>query len=303
MQSTRWCFTINNPTAEDEQRLTELCHDVRGNGIVYLVYGREIGEYGTPHLQGFVIFRNRKRLRTVRDVLGQRGHYEVARGTASEAADYCKKDGDFTEAGTIPHSGRERQPSVTDFSDWVREFSDTNYERPSERLIAQKFPNLYLRYGTRLLNLVDHLLPPTGLVDTPLNEWQERLHRELQMEGDDRSVRFIVDTNGGMGKSYFCRWYLTQYPVITQVFSVGKRDDLAHALDTSKKVFLFNMPRGSMELLQYGLIESMKDRIVFSPKYNSITKIMQHKIHVVVFCNEMPDMTKMTNDRYVITEL
>lgn len=303
MQSTRWCFTINNPTPEDEQRLINLCDDVRGNGIVYLVWGREIGEYGTPHFQGFVIFRNRKRLRAVRDVLGQRGHYECTRGTAREASDYCKKDGEFTEAGTLPHSGRERQPSVTDFSDWVREFDELNHYRPSEREIAQNFPNLYLRYGTRLLVLVDHLLPPTGLVDTPLNDWQERLHNDLQMEADDRSVRFIVDETGGMGKSYFCRWYLTKYPNITQVFSVGKRDDLAHAIDISKKVFLFNMPRGSMDMLQYGLIESMKDRIVFSPKYNSITKILLNKVHVVVFCNEAPDMTKMTEDRYLITRL
>lgn len=303
MQSTRWVFTINNPTQQDSDRLQNLCDDLRSAGITYLVWGREVGDNGTPHYQGFVVFRSRKRLGGVRTVLGERGHYEIARGTAAEASDYCKKDGDFTEAGTLPRSGRERQPTVADFSEWVRSFDELNHRHPSERECAQQFPQLYLRYGTRLLVLVEHLLPPIGLVDTPLNDWQERLHTDLLQEADDRSVRFFVDENGGMGKSYFCRWMLTRYSDNVQVLSVGKRDDLAHAIDVSKRIFLFNMPRGSMELLQYGLIESMKDRIVFSPKYNSTTKILRWKVHVVVFCNERPDMTKMTMDRYVIEEL
>lgn len=300
MQSTRWVFTINNPTEEDFQRLTVLCEDVGNNGIVYLVYGREVGEHGTPHLQGFVIFSTRKRLGGVRDVLGQRGHYECCRGTNDQAADYCKKDGDFVEAGTIPRTGRERQPTVADFSVWVRQYHELNFVPPSEREIAANFPGLFLRYGTRMLVLVHHILPHIGLVDTPLNDWQLELYNEITGEADDRKVKFIIDHEGGKGKSYFCRYMLTNKADITQVLSVGKRDDLAHAIDVSKRVFLFNMPRGGMELLQYGLLESLKDRIVFSPKYNSTTKILTFRVHVVVFGNEDADMTKMSVDRYDI---
>jgi hypothetical protein len=83
----------------------------------------------------------------------------------------------------------------------------------------------------------------------------------------------------------------------------GKRDDLAHAIDVSKSVFLFNVPRGSMEFLQYGVLEQLKDRVIFSPKYESTTKVILQKTHVVVFCNEEPDLTKMSADRYVIRNL
>lgn len=84
------------------------------------------------------------------------------------------------------------------------------------------------------------------------------------------------------------------------MLSIGKNADLAHAIDESKRVFVFDIPRGSMEYLQYGILEQLKNRMVFSAKYNSTTKILHQKPHVIVFCNEDPDMDKMTNDRYNI---
>nr|AUF34970.1 putative replication-associated protein [uncultured virus] len=91
---------------------------------------------------------------------------------------------------------------------------------------------------------------------------------------------------------------LTQFPDKVQILSGGKRDDIAHAIDPSKQIFLFNVPRGGMEYLQYTILEQIKDRMVFSPKYNSQTKILRNRAHVVVFSNEMPDIEKMTHDRY-----
>jgi hypothetical protein len=50
--------------------------------------------------------------------------------------------------------------------------------------------------------------------------------------------------------------------------------------------------------LQYGVLESIKDRLVFSPKYCARTKRVIHNPHVIVFSNEMPEMNKLTDDRY-----
>ena len=94
-RSNRWCFTINNYTEEEFQRLRTL--DVK-----YLVAGREVGEQGTPHIQGFVIFKKRFVLNKVKDQIGERAHLEVARGKNSEAAEYCKKDGAYFEVGELP---------------------------------------------------------------------------------------------------------------------------------------------------------------------------------------------------------
>jgi len=58
-----------------------------------------------------------------------------------------------------------------------------------------------------------------------------------------------------------------------------------------------------MEYLQYSFLESVKDGMIFSPKYDSTTKFMEQKCHVVVMCNELPDISKLSRDRYKDTLL
>lgn len=98
-QSKNWCFTLNN-YREDQQEM--LCLSAWDDCVDYMVFGREVGESGTPHLQGFVKFKNNKRFGGVQAFLPAGCHIEKCRGTAHEAAVYCKKDGDFSEFGSVP---------------------------------------------------------------------------------------------------------------------------------------------------------------------------------------------------------
>ena len=81
-----WCFTINNYTELDEHIVFEMAEYSK-----YVVCGREIGsENGTPHLQGFVYFENKKSLNQVKEIHST-AHWEAMRGTVDQAAEYCKK--------------------------------------------------------------------------------------------------------------------------------------------------------------------------------------------------------------------
>lgn len=291
-RSTRWVFTINNYGDDDIARLDGLASDT-----TYLVYGRETAATGTPHLQGFVIYPRQVRFSTVRDSIG--GHIEVARGTSQQAAEYCKKENNFTEHGTLP----QRQGRRTDweaFVEWLQEHDG----RVSVREIARSHPGLYLRYGARCLELARHFAPRPdfGLGDS-LRAWQGRLSEVLVQEPDDRSVNFCIDPEGNAGKSWFCNWYFQKNPEDTQVLRIGKRDDLAYAIDENARVFLFDIPRGQMEFLRYEVLEMIKDRMIFSPKYASVMKVLSRKAHVVVFGNENPDMNALTEDRYNFIEM
>lgn len=94
-QSKYWCFTINNPTEDDES----LCRGLFGSNAQYLVFGREEGEEKqTRHLQGYVEFVNRKRLSALKKFHAT-AHWERRKGTKIEAIQYCKKDGDWEEVG------------------------------------------------------------------------------------------------------------------------------------------------------------------------------------------------------------
>lgn len=99
-QSRRWVFTLNNYSEND-------LLEIRSWKTTYTIYGREVGENGTPHLQGFVVFSKAQRLSACKK-LHHRCHWEVARGTSLQAADYCKKDGDYFESGTFPGSQGRR---------------------------------------------------------------------------------------------------------------------------------------------------------------------------------------------------
>lgn len=95
-----WCFTINNPTEEDEERLKGL--KFMTTVVKYIVCGTEIGEEGTCHIQGYIKFCHPTTFTRLKSLLGSRSHVEMQRGTDTQAADYCKKDGDFWEHGEVP---------------------------------------------------------------------------------------------------------------------------------------------------------------------------------------------------------
>lgn len=112
-RAKHWCFTLNNPTPADIDRLS-----LPIVGVEYLIFGKEVGASGTPHLQGTVCFQSRKRLQQVIAIIGQ-AHCTVTR-YLSQSIDYCKKDGDFTENGQPP-AGKGERSDLEEFKASVKE--------------------------------------------------------------------------------------------------------------------------------------------------------------------------------------
>lgn len=144
-QGRRWCFTLNNYTPEEEKHIIEAANE---NSCRYLVFGREIGSHGTPHLQGYVEFKSPKRAGAVKTFLGgRRVHVEVSRGTSSEASDYCKKDGDYFESGACGgHQGHR-----SDLDQAVELISSG----ATVVAVAQACPAVFVRYHRGLERLVE----------------------------------------------------------------------------------------------------------------------------------------------------
>ncbi len=93
-------FTVFNPSESLVQRL--LTSDV----FCYILFGKEKTSSGTPHLQGYCEFDNAKSRTRIRSLLGGTAHVEPRRGSQLQACIYCKKDGDWYEAGTPSQQGR-----------------------------------------------------------------------------------------------------------------------------------------------------------------------------------------------------
>lgn len=89
----RWTWTLNNYTDEDIRELVPKFNKLGSK--VYLA-GKEIGESGTPHLQGYIEFQTKIRPRLA--VGHPRIHWgdkdgKPAKGTREDNINYCSKDG------------------------------------------------------------------------------------------------------------------------------------------------------------------------------------------------------------------
>jgi len=101
MKTRAWCFTLNNYNDDEERILRELTN------VSYIIVGREVGELGTPHLQGYIYFKNARWEHSVKRIL-RRAHWEEARSDSRVNRNYCQKQGNFWEAGVIPMERHQR---------------------------------------------------------------------------------------------------------------------------------------------------------------------------------------------------
>lgn len=86
-----WCVTINNPTEADLEAINHLNSSVWMHNVKFAIFGEEIGEEGTPHLQGYLELKDPRRLGWVSARL-PRAHLEVRKGKRHEAIAYCLKE-------------------------------------------------------------------------------------------------------------------------------------------------------------------------------------------------------------------
>ncbi len=131
----RWSLTLNNHTEAEVAHLNGL--DERY--IKYAIFGQEIGEEeGTPHIQGFIHFKNAKTLTATKKFLGSdRWHLERSQGTDFENYAYCSKDSLFWEIGERP----DEHGPLDAWEDILQmiENGDNN------RTIIRKWPSIAIR--------------------------------------------------------------------------------------------------------------------------------------------------------------
>ncbi|QCX35080.1 replication-associated protein [Blackfly multicomponent virus 2] len=99
-----FCWTINNPTPLDDDNVLALKSHA---SVRYLIVGQEKGEEGTPHLQGYVYFKNQVQFSFLKKLL-PRAHIEACRGTPDHNIAYCSKEGSFFEHGDRPISQKRK---------------------------------------------------------------------------------------------------------------------------------------------------------------------------------------------------
>lgn len=103
-RSRAWHYVINNYTDDDIEGVIAI------KDFVYHVFGFEVGENGTPHIQAYVCFEN-QRFRHAMKKLLPRAKLLVARGSAKQNFTYNSKDGEYYEQGKIEESAGPGKPT------------------------------------------------------------------------------------------------------------------------------------------------------------------------------------------------
>jgi len=281
-----WCFTLNNYDDAAVEILAQL-------ECKYIVYGKEKGDSGTPHLQGYVVFPNPIGFNSVKGKLPSGCHIEKARGSPKQASDYCKKDGDFVERGDCPSQGKR-----TDLQDVV---DAINSGERSAKKLRQEFPATLAKYPSFVRQLLNDTRPKPTAPDIQLFTWQKDLFELLSGPPLDRKIHWYADGDGNAGKSTFAT-YLEAKLDDVQVMKPAKLADMAFALEESTKILIMDCPRSREDVFPYSFLEDVKDGRVFSTKYESTTKYLG-PTHVVVFANFLPEFGKLSADRPMIVEL
>ncbi len=80
-------FTWNNPRPDAAHAIAAIREIV---GTTFAVIGEEVGDSGTPHLQGFLEFDRQIAFSVLHRALGK-SHIEARKGTPTQAAEYCRK--------------------------------------------------------------------------------------------------------------------------------------------------------------------------------------------------------------------
>lgn len=301
-QSKKWVFTINNYTPEDVELIKK-----------WGIYGGaqlERGEEGTPHIQGFVIFKTNQRLNALKKV-HSKAHWEVMRGTIEDSENYCS-DEDTRIEGTEPFVWGERpvnrqgaRTDLDDAIDAIRSAVGGVRSRLDAAIDAQ--PSSVAKYARGLEVIAQSLVrrEVTALPTPVWRPWQADLVTTLEQTPDDRHILWFQDDKGGQGKSTFITNYIRDSSRNAITLS-GRVADMAYMFEQGTKVVFFDITRTQAENMDhlYSFAESLKNGFLVSTKYASVVKVFQPP-HVVFFANVPPPPagTKWSSDRVILTRL
>jgi len=142
------------------------------------------------------------------------------------------------------------------------------------------------------------LLEPEALFD-----WQMECITYLAGNPDPRRVRWYYDPDGGCGKTELARFLIAKKGAF--FLASAKGTDMCHQIVKSRshpKIVCINLTRASEGAFSYATIESIKDGLVFSGKYEGGVRLFP-KPHLIIFANWYPDISKLTPDRWEILTL
>lgn len=171
-RSRAWVFTVNNYTDESVERLNKLVEDPKN--ITQMVVGKEQGASGTPHLQGYIRFKNPLPRNSISKKIPN-AWVDIANGTLKKNFEYCTKEhdilinyGDFeTQEQTSKNNGQQLRVQYESMWEDIKEGKQETY-------IGDTYPMFYFKHLNSIRSAIIRsqvCLPPWSGDLTSKNLW------------------------------------------------------------------------------------------------------------------------------------
>jgi len=142
--------------------------------------------------------------------------------------------------------------------------------------------------------------------DTVWRKWQLDLKAELDKEPDDRTILWLWEPTGNVGKSAFAKHYAIKGNAI---LALGSAHNVKAAIalwmknspEADLKYVFYDIPRSSTDV-DYTALEQIKNGCFFSGKYESGSVVFPD-VHLVCFSNREPIYDQLSKDRWKVIEI
>ena len=139
--------------------------------------------------------------------------------------------------------------------------------------------NTYTYPVIKKLKLIENLYP-----------WQEKIINIIKEEPDDRTIYWLWENTGGIGKSQFTKYLAYHYNAL--FITGGKFSDLINLVyntDMNKcNVLIFDLPRSHRNKISYDTLECVKNGMICNTKFETGVAFFNPP-HVIVFSNYPPE--------------
>lgn len=163
---------------------------------------------------------------------------------------------------------------------------------------------------TRTGNVYTNIEFPEEVVvidEQNLKTWQRNVINIVEGDRDPRKIHWYYDYEGNTGKTQLSKYLVVKHKAL--ILS-GKSSDMKYGVISymqkhngiAPKIIIFDIPRCSKEFISYQGIEEVKNGLFFSGKYES-DMCVYNPPHVVCFANDVPDFTKLSRDRWEVTQI
>lgn len=138
-----------------------------------------------------------------------------------------------------------------------------------------------------------------------LHGFQQEILDIIKEEPDDRTVYWYWDAQGCKGKTTLAKHICMNYNAI---YVQGDCKSIKYGvMDMIEKrgeidIVIMGLPRSYEQYVSYDAIESIKDGLFYSSKYESGMCIFNPP-HYIILANFKPDETKLSADRWDVREI